>query len=236
MAADVWPNDAMFDESEAEQSFSCGGVNIRQSSKTYYPGIWEPFRTFWNSGYEMESDEDLKTLYDCIDRRNFIEYALYHNVIAGKDNRFKNIIYSTVFDTDGKYVIRRIPWDQNYSWGDDFNPDVSEEIDNKNIRFNPELAEDWMNEEVFRNMLEYDKNLPADMLAVWNEWRDDFLKEDLWKEYAEIQMEYLIDSGAFARDTLRWPDSENQEGTDEIASYIDVRFKWLDNYLYKLSE
>ena len=176
-----------------------------------------------------------KEMYEAL-KKNFIEYALYYNVIAGKDNRFKNIIYSTVFDTDGSYIIRRIPWDQNYSWGDDFNPDVSEEIDNKNIRFNLELAKNWMKEEVFRNMMEYDETLPADMLTVWKEWRSSFLKEDLWKEYAQNQMAYLTSSGAFARDTLRWPRSENLEGTEEIESYIDERFVWLDNYLYKLSE
>ena len=99
MAADEWPNDEMFDESEAAQSFSCGGVNIRQSIKTYYPGIWEPFRTFWNSGYEMESEDDLRVLYTCIDRQNFIDYDLYYNVIAGMDNRFKNIIYSVLYPT-----------------------------------------------------------------------------------------------------------------------------------------
>lgn len=236
MAADIWPDDAMFDESEAAQSFSCGGVNIRQSTKTYYPGIWEPFRTFWNSGYEMESEEDLAVLYNCIDRQNFIEYDLYYNVIAGRDNRFKNIIYSTVFHTDGTYTIRRIPWDQNYSWGDDFNPDVSQEIDNKNIRFNMELASSWLNEEVFRNMMEYDEQLPSDMLKTWKSWRENFLKEDLWKTYAGEQMAYLVDSGAFARDTAKWPDSENVEGTEEIESYIDIRFQWLDNYLQELAE
>ena len=233
MAADVWPNDAMFDESEAAQSFSCGGVNIRQSTKTYYPGIWEPFRTFWNSGYEMASEEDLRTLYTCIDRQNFIEYDLYYNVIAGMDNRFKNIIYSTVFNPDGTYLIRRIPWDQNYSWGDDFNK-VDEDV--KNIRYNPELAKRWFNEEVFRNMQAYDETLAEDMLETWKNWRGDFLKEEIWKEYARMQMNLLIDSGAFSRDTIRWPDSENLAGTEEIVSYIDVRFQWLDNYLQELAE
>ncbi len=236
MAADEWPNDEMFDESEAAQSFSCAGVNIRQSTKTYYPGIWEPFRTFWNSGYEMESEDDLQILYHCIDRQNFIEYDLYYNVIAGMDNRFKNIIYSTVFNSDGTYTIRRVPWDQNYSWGDDFNPEVDEEIDNKNIRYNQELAKRWLNEEVFRNMQAYDETLAADMLDTWKSWREDFLQEDIWKEYAGTQMDYLMSSGAFSRDTARWPDSENMEGTEEIESYIDIRFHWLDNYLQDLTE
>ena len=54
------------------------------------------------------------------------------------DNRFKNIIYSTTVEADGTYTIRRIPWDQNYSWGDDF--EQGEEKDIKNIRYNPRLA------------------------------------------------------------------------------------------------
>lgn len=229
VASDEWPEDALFDLSEAEQSFSCAGVNIRQANKTYYPGIWEPFRTFWNSGYEMESLEDLDTLYRCIDRQNFINYDLYYNAIAGMDNRFKNIIYSTEMKADGTYTIRRIPWDQNYSWGDDF--EKGEEKDIKNIRYNRELYQKWLNEEVFRNMQAYDKQLPEDLKRTWQTWRKTFLKEDLWKSYAQEQMAYLVDSGAFARDTKRWPDSENQIGTKEIESYIDARFSWLDMYL-----
>ena len=233
VAADEWPDDAMFDESEAAQSFSCGGVNIRQAGKTYYDGIWEPFRTFWNSGYEMASQEDLGTLYGCIDRRNFIEYHLYYNAIAGMDNRFKNIIYSTVMGGDGSFVIRRIPWDQNYSWGDDF--ETGEDKSLKNIRYNPELARRWLNEEVFRNMMEYDAELSSDMLEVWKSWRASFLKEEIWIAYAREQMDYLISSGAFARDSARWPDSGNVEGTEEIEAFINTRFSWLDGYLEELA-
>lgn len=234
VAADEWPDDSLFEASETEQSFVCAGIKIRQAEKAYYPGIWEPFRTFWNSGYEMESEEDLETLYGCIDRQNFIEYDLYYNVIAGMDNRFKNIIYSTVVNSDGTYTIRRIPWDQNYSWGDDF--EQGEDKDIKNIRYHPQLAEKWLNEEVFSNMQNYDKSLPGDMLAVWKGWRESFLKEEDWKVYAREQMNYLTASGAFARDTKKWPGSENKEGTEEIEAFIDARFSWLDNYLEELAE
>ena len=100
----------------------------------------------------------LETLYSCIDRQNFIDFDLYYNAIAGMDNRFKNIIYSTVMNEDGTYTIRRIPWDQNYSWGDDF--EQGEDKDIKNIRFNPELKTKWLNEDVFRNMQALDDTLP----------------------------------------------------------------------------
>lgn len=233
VASDEWPDDSLFDASEAEQSFSCAGVNIRQAGKNFYAGIWEPFRTFWNSGYEMESEEDLKTLYSCIDRQNFIDYDLYYNVIAGMDNRFKNIIYSTVMNADGTYIIRRIPWDQNYSWGDDF--EEGEDKDIKNIRYNTELAQKWLNEEVFRNMQAYDGELPGDMYRTWKNWRQSFLTEDYWKACAREQMEYLVNSGAFSRDTQRWPDSENVQGTEEIEQFIDTRFAWLDKYLEELT-
>lgn len=234
VASDEWPDDSLFDASEAEQSFSCAGVNIRQAGKTFYAGIWEPFRTFWNSGYEMESADDLEALYGCIDRQNFIDYDLYYNVIAGMDNRFKNIIYSTVMNADGTYTIRRIPWDQNYSWGDDF--EEGEDKDIKNIRYNTELAQKWLNEEVFRNMQAYDEELSGDMYRTWKNWRQSFLTEDYWKTYAQEQMEYLVDSGAFSRDTDRWPDSENVAGTEEIERFIDMRFAWLDKYLEELTQ
>lgn len=232
-ASDEWPDDSLFDASEAEQSFSCAGINIRQAGKTWYAGIWEPFRTFWNSGYEMESKEDLETLYGCIDRQNFIDYDLYYNAISGMDNRFKNIIYSTVMNRDGTYTIRRIPWDQNYSWGDDF--EEGEDKDIKNIRYNPELAEKWLNEEVFRNMQMYDETLSEDMYRTWKSWRESFLKEADWKAYAQEQMAYLVNSGAFLRDTRKWPDSENVEGTEEIERFIDIHFAWLDKYLEELA-
>jgi hypothetical protein len=232
--SDEWPDDELFDASEAEQSFTCAGVKIRQAGRAYTAGLWEPFRTFWDSGYEMESEEDLEMLYSCIDRQNFIDYALYYNAIAGMDNRFKNIIYSTVLNTDGSYTIRRIPWDQNYSWGDDF--ETGEDKDIKNIRFNYELTSRWLNETVFSQMQEYDEGLSKDMYETWKNWRSTFLSEDYWKSYAREQMAYLVESGAFARDTAKWPDSENVEGTDEIESYIDARFIWLDQYLEALAE
>lgn len=229
VASDEWPDNSLFDESEAAQSFTCAGVNIRQGGRIFSPGIWEPFRTFWNSGYEMESETDLEQLYECIDLQNFIDYDLYYNAIAGMDNRFKNIIYSTQMHADGTYTIRRIPWDQNYSWGDDF--EEGEDKDIKNIRYNPELAVRWLNEEVFRNMQEYDPKLKESVRDTWKRWRSSFLTEEYWKAYAREQMDYLLDSGAFARDSARWPDSGNVPGTEELEEYIDSRFSWLDGYL-----
>ncbi len=231
VASDEWPTNDLFDESEATESFTCAGVNIRQSSKTYSPGLWEPFRTFWNHSYEMDSQEDLETLYTLIDRQNFINYDLYYNAISGMDNRFKNIIYSTSFEQDGTYTIRRIPWDQNYSWGDDF--EQGEDKDIKNIRYNPLLAQKWLNEEVFRNMQAYDDKLTADLQTTWKSWRETFLQEDLWIHHARNQMSYLINSGAFSRDTQRWPDSENIPSTQEIEDFINTHFTWLDTYLSK---
>lgn len=228
-AADDWPDDRLFDESEQSQSFCCAGINIRQAGKSFYPGIWDPFRTFWNNGYEMEKEEDLNVLYTCIDRQNFINYDLYYNVIAGVDNRFKNIIYSTAVHGDGTYTIRRIPWDQNYSWGDDFG--LKEDRDEKNIRYNTELYERWLNEEVFRNMQKYDERLAEDMQTTWKRWRNSFLKEEDWKAHARGLMAYLVDSGAFSRDSRRWPDSENADSTEEIEAFIEARFAWMDEYL-----
>ena len=145
------------------------------------------------------------------------------------DNRFKNIIYSTVMHGDGSSTIRRIPWDQNYSWGDDFGPKGGK--DEKNIRYNPELAGRWLEEPVFQNMLAYDEELEADMKKTWKRWRGSFLQEEDWKAYARELMTYLVESGAFSRDSRRWPDSENVEGTEEIEAFIDARFSWLDGYL-----
>ncbi len=229
---DILPNDKLFEQSEAEQSFSCGGISIRQSDKAFYPGIWEPFRTFWDHGYEMGSKEDLEVLYSCIDRQNFIAYNLYYNAISGVDNRFKNIIYSTVVHANGTYTIRRIPWDQNYSWGDDY--EEGEYKDDKNIRYNPGLYERWLEEEVFQNMQKYDAKLAADMKSIWNRWRKSFLKEEDWKTYARELMDALVDSGAFARDTRRWPDSGNIPDSKEIEAFIDARFVWLDAYLERM--
>lgn len=232
-AADEWPTTADFEESEATQSFTCAGISIRQAGKEFYAGIWEPFRTFWDNGYELTEESQLETLYSCIDRQNFINYHLYYNAIAGMDNRYKNIIYSAVLENDGSFQIRRIPWDQNYSWGDDFD---SEKNDIKNIRFNLNLASKWLNEEVFRNIMQFDKNLSNDMKQTWEAWRNSFLTEKTWIDNAREQMYVLVSSGAFARDSLRWPDSENSTSTEEIEAYISIRFTWLDNYFQELSE
>ena len=234
VGSDERPNDDLFAESEALQSFECGGVHIRQASKTWESGLWTPFQTFWDNAYGLDEGGSLETLYGCIDLQNFIDFDLYYNAIAGMDNRFKNIIYSTVMNKDGTYTIRRIPWDQNYSWGDDF--EQGEDKDIKNIRFNPELETKWLNEDVFRNMQALDDTLSEKMLRTWKNWRESFLTEDRWKTYAEEQMAYLSDSGAFDRDTQKWPDSENVKSTEEIESYIDARFSFLDKYLADLAE
>ena len=90
--------------------------------------------------------------------------------------------------------------------------------------------------QVFRNMQQYDESLAEDMLKTWEGWRESFLSEDRWKTYAREQMQYLVSSGAFARDSVRWPDSENVAGTEQIETYMDARFSWLDNYLQELAQ
>lgn len=226
------PTGVRFKRSEIEESFECAGVKIREAGKTYYDGIWDPFKVVWNKGYEMGTAEDLSELYNCIDRQNFIDYQLYYNLIGGVDNCYKNIIYSTVFDEYGNYVIRRIPWDEDYSWGNDL---TDENVhDPKDTYYNPRISTSWLNEDLFCNMQQFDSDLNKDLAQTWELWRSLFVKEGLWKEYANDQMSYLTNSGAFARDTNRWPDSENDESMEEIEKYIDERFVWLDGYILQM--
>lgn len=64
---------------------------------------------------------------------------------------------------------------------------------------------------------------------LWTSMRQSVIQKDKLNELAENYMSLLTESGAFQRETLRWPEAGNSTDITAIEGYIRDRIDFLDN-------
>lgn len=200
----------------------------------------------WNLLYDYyEKQNDLNTdsswFHSSIDLENAVDYALFVNLIQGKDNAYYNTIKNVYITAkrceDGTYTYLYTPWDMDITWGNGWSPDA------KNLTV-PYESQSTKNQPVEVGSL--NKLLVNDDDIAWNAYLNQYheLREGLWSEETIISTidEYehqIFDSGAYLRDMNRWPDGsyENPElKLSVFKEYVLERLQETDRYFDKLKD
>ncbi len=168
---------------------------------------------------------------DQINLSNAIDHALFVNLCAAEDNRFKNVYFLSRIEADGSRRMAKIPWDLNYTFGDShdgtkalrttFFPELI-----KSTQFTPDVA---------ALLGQMPDKLGPLLNDRWLELRKDIFSEESLLSRFYAAMSTLQSGGAFSRDALRWPDSQSSTDLGEITGFVRERLTFLDAYYAELA-
>lgn len=195
----------------------------------------------------LQNEEEWKPLYDlasCLeasdevfasqitemaDQQNLIDNWLFYQAIAGFDNENKNMYY-VARNRGGGYYGYFIPWDMNLSFGAVYAENVyyceeSGAVLHEMIPWQP--AQRMVDLDV-----EGSRALAAD---TWSDWRKGaFSDEALLNRIVNLEMR-IKNSGAFLRESERWPDGNQNEDFSFLYEFAFARMKVVDEYVAGLS-
>ena len=190
---------------------------------TDYATTWYPMRDFTNKmnhGYGG-FQEVAKMVYP----ENIYDIYMFLMVVSGGDNEYKNMYFAADVAADGSYVMKQIPWDLDYTFGNEydyngrnftcFNSDVTHEYRGAStvflIQYAPETRE---------NIL----------LERWRRYRESFLSTEAIQKLMLDNQSYLIKSGVVERENARWQQYPMSTDIDYLLEYQSARMEWLDEY------
>ena len=184
---------------------------------TDYEKTWYPMRDYLNTFYRAQSDE--RPAEDRINLSNYADALLFNMVISGSDNHFRNLYFAADVREDGTYTMRQIPWDLDLTFGEVVGGGFK---DDETVIYE---------EGAIPYLRETDPELVGPLLQErWEECRSTFLTTENIIDMLNQNMDYIINSGAVARENERWPDYKMSTDLEWMEDYQIRRLEWLDGY------
>lgn len=205
---------------DAGSADTCGGLELAfAGSGVRVP--WEPA-----ADYMAILNGEMPLGCARLSRPNAVDYALWSMLVQARDNHFKNMFIHCVFEDDG-YVLYRIPWDLNHTFGDLWDG-ASPETNYVAYAVSAFALDDGM-----KALIAADPTLMDDMRARWTELRAGSITEARILDRARGLFDALYP--AILRDTQRWPACGMGEGSAanirDIEDFIRVTLARMDGML-----
>ena len=192
---------------------------------------WKCFRTF----VEMcqSDDETFRAEAEkLLNMDNVADIWLYLQMMYAEDNIYKNMFFAFKKESDG-YRMYLVPWDTDLTWGNTYVDDGEQLY----VQWSPEHAQDYLEWPFLDRLLKLDVgNIREKVAARWQKLRQDELSDENLKNMLDDCIHEVQDSGAFARDAARWPDSRHDGDYEGMESYLKTRIAWLDETMKNMDE
>lgn len=206
-------------------------IFILKYPKEFSPEDWDPLKTWVNLFCKDEMDS-YDEGFQILNMENAIDYNLYCMLMCGRDNMRKNIYFIAEYQEDGTYSFKKVPWDLNATWGNQW---VDDETCNYS-QYDPDSIQEvdaWCTD--IDTLYYYDEPAVSGLLLErWQELRTNFLTKEHLYEILDEQFRYLYLSGAYQRNYERWPHGAEYWKDEYIYQYIDGRLDFLDGYYEQL--
>lgn len=207
---------------------SCPYFNALGSTPDNSSYIWCGFEVKYPKDIELHTWDSLYNLVDFIandtasnysieknlDEKNIIDYIIFVNAIFAKDNLGKNV-YTARYNKQSPFIF--LPWDIDYSWGNDFQGMRLEDNDYELINM---IHYRLLQKDEFANKL----------ITRWNDLRTNLLSAENLKDRFRTKYEFLKNNGVYEREALIENLSFNYSETeiDYIESFIEKHLKYYD--------
>ena len=105
------------------------------------------------------------------------------------------------------------------------------------VKWAPENADRYLEWPLLDRLIELDVGgIREKIKDRWTELRSGILSEESMNEIFTECTHQVQDSGAFARDAARWPDSRHDGDYEGMESYLKTRIAWLDKTMKNMDE
>ncbi len=188
----------------------------------------------WDSLHQvatlMEADDATfrEGITQAVDQQNVVENWLFYQAIAGFDNENKNVYYVARND-NGSYYGYFVPWDMNLSFGavyteNEYYCEESDEVIAQMVQWQPG-----------QRMIDLDAKGSAGLaVSTWERWRTGVFSDEALEERIRNLEHQVKDSGAFLRESERWPGGNQDEDFSFLYDFAVERMKAVDAYIRAL--
>lgn len=216
----------LFDEAPPEDYLTLLGMEIKGRDGFGTKADWQCFRQFvemCETG-DGEFKEEAKRL---LDMDNVADIWLYLQMLYGEDNIYKNMFFAFKKETSG-YRMYLIPWDTDLTWGNVY-VDSAEAL---YTAFMPEKADEYLEWPFVDRLISVNAGEIREKIALrWKELRQTILSDEHMEELMDQCIHQVQDSGAFARDAARWPDSRHDGDYVGMRAFMKDRMEYMDKWI-----
>lgn len=208
--ANWWPSVEQL-LSAGEEEIICEGFEIKFAGEAI-ERVWEPAAT-----YMSLLNGEKNAAGASVSLENVIDYGLWAMLVQAHDCHFKNQFIHCAYEDDG-YVMYKIPWDLNHTFGDCWSTEATES--NNTEYYIGELVVD----DIFGQLVETGSDAVYDMIrSRWAQLRSGAVQLDSIMARAQA----IFDSirPALIRDDARWPEGGMGEGNSMSLKDIEVSIK-----------
>lgn len=213
----------LFDEAEPEEYLTVLGMEIKGRKGAGTKADWSCFRDFVKM-CELPDAEFKEEAEILLNMDNMTDIWLYLQLLYGEDNIYKNMFFAFKKEAGG-HRLYLIPWDTDLTWGNGY---VNEK-ESLYVEWMPEHAEgilEWpFADRLFRLNVGGIREKAAER---WKELRESTFSEEHLETLMEAYRHKVEDSGAFARDALRWPESRHDGDCEGMTEFMETRLQYLD--------
>ncbi len=186
-----------------------------------YDAAWMPMRSYLNQYYRNQISEQLQV---SININNLFDMVMFTMATSASDNFYKNTYYVAEDTGLGTYMIKQIPWDLDYTFGN-----IYRDVEHNSVLFDAQVDKIYIENAfwyVYNNFPDLVKN---QFCITWEEYRNGFLSTENVVSLLKNNRDYLLNTGAYIREQKRWKDVPDVE-IIELQKYVEERLNWLDGY------
>lgn len=193
---------------------------------------WKPLSDFIRV-HNLEDEEYVKEIENTIDINSVTNAWLFFQIISGLDNQAKNVYYVAKMTDEGIRLFF-VPWDMDLTWGN-----VSKDQNHPPLftAYEPEVMTEIARWETGQKVIDLNAGNSISMVKEkWNLLRGSILTNDALTKHIENLEDRVVNSGAMARETKRWPEGAHTTDYTDIKQYAIDKMEFLDSYFTTLTE
>ena len=218
----------------AGESTACAGLELKKPDEASQE-IWNCVADLFYTIFETSNDDFKANILQYVNLDNLLDYWLMVNLSSGGDNTWKNCFITFKQNPDRSYTAIFTPWDCDLTWGltwvttDNLCWRYADEMFTKILYFCPASR-----------VIENDAGGALSRLkSRWSELTSDegiFSQESLFSRVERLTS-ITIDSGAYMRDHVRWPQGGYSDDDNAYIKYfIPIRLRSLNEFITSLPD
>lgn len=221
----------LFDDAEPKDYLTVLGMEIKGKEGYGTRKEWQCFEDYvklTETSDAVFSEGFSSLLY----MDNAVDMWLYLQMLYGEDNIYKNMFFAFKREEES-FRLYLVPWDVDLTWGNIYTDDAGELY----TVFAPGKAKAYLEWPFMDRMLSLNVGEIRTLARErYFELRKGPLSEEHMQEILKGCIHQVQDSGAFARDAARWPDSHHDGNYDELWEFMETRMNFLDKNMKNMDE
>lgn len=216
------------------------GFELKYPKENIDVNSWGLFYTLLSATADYPHDkEGFLKVTDYFDHENLTDYWIWLTLLSLRDNRGKNLFWSTqdIYSEDPVHIIT--PWDCDLGFGYRYGKKETNILDLPHHRdhYENDYIDDFV---LLTRYIAEDVN--GAKSTIENRWdtlssEGGVLSSDSVKDRIEKYRTYLEDTGAWDREMKRWPDAMNPDPDEEFEymdEWLDGRYEWMEKRIMEV--